>query len=290
LSRLIGAHPRVLALREPLMLRTFAQLRSPSPDTTAGRGDLRGDGRGGVREIWAREPGAYEKRLSGCLKLLSRTFDPQDLAILKATSFVAEIAPALLGRPAAPKALLLGVSPQSYLATIFGGPNSRKEAEVLLPGRAARLQRRAAARGEAASADPQSEGEALALAWACETAALAQAAQVAGTRALSMDFDTFLAAPEAHLSRALGHFDRAADAEEIGRILGGPDISRYSKAPEYAYDASLRRDVLAAARSTHGAEIRRGLAWLERGAARSRPIRDALEYAATAAGRGRPGS
>jgi hypothetical protein len=98
----------------------------------------------------------------------------------------------------------------------------------------------------------------------------------AGGRAVGLDFDAFLAAPEAHLSRALRHFDLAVDARMLGRIVSSPDMRRYSKAPEYAYDAGLRRDVLTAAGNAHGAEIRRGLAWLERAARRCGPIRDAL--------------
>jgi hypothetical protein len=49
---------------------------------------------------------------------------------------------------------------------------------------------------------------------------------------------------------------------EIARILAGPLMRQYSKAPEHAYDAALRREVLAGADLEHGAEIRRGMQWL----------------------------
>ena len=39
-------------------------------------------------------------------------------------------------------------------------------------------------------------------------------------------------------------------------------MRQYSKAPEHAYDAALRNEVLQAAEYEHGAEIRRGMAWL----------------------------
>jgi len=54
-------------------------------------------------------------------------------------------------------------------------------------------------------------------------------------------------------------------------------MGRYSKAPEYPYDAALRREVLAAAAAEHRDEIARGLAWLERMAARLPLARVALE-------------
>jgi hypothetical protein len=45
-------------------------------------------------------------------------------------------------------------------------------------------------------------------------------------------------------------------------MIAAPHLSRYSKAPEHAYDAQLRRDVLDQARHEHADEISRGLAWL----------------------------
>jgi hypothetical protein len=53
-------------------------------------------------------------------------------------------------------------------------------------------------------------------------------------------------------------------------------MRRYSKSPEHAYDAALRRDVLNEARAAHGAEIKRGLAWLDHAAEEFPPVRDAM--------------
>ncbi len=97
LSRLIGAHTCVFSLREPMILRTFARLRDdpvqprawPDLDACIGMG----------------------------LKLLSRTFETPQLAVIKATSFVSEIAAELLARASAPKAVAMFVSPESYIAT-----------------------------------------------------------------------------------------------------------------------------------------------------------------------------
>jgi hypothetical protein len=254
LSRLIGTHPRTFGLREPLILRQFAR-------------------------TWS--GGDFEARMSGCLKLFSRTFDPQQSALLKATSFVSELAPDLLMRASAPKALLMHVSPESYLATILGGPNSRREAISLTPGRLMRLHRRVGR--EVWQLGSLSEGESLALGWACEMSALALAAQLAGNRVMRFDFDKFLADPAPRLLSALRHFEISASAAEVSEILSGPHMRRYSKAPEFAYDAALRREVLNAARAEHAAEIRRGLAWLDRAAREFAPVRAALMFAETTA-------
>ena len=53
-------------------------------------------------------------------------------------------------------------------------------------------------------------------------------------------------------------------------------MTRYAKAPEHAYDADLRAAVLAEARQTAGAEIAKGMAWLERAAAEFPAIAAAL--------------
>jgi hypothetical protein len=238
LSRLLGAHPQVFALREPMVLRTFA---SPPPMFSGGD---------------------FDDRLTGILKLLSRTFDASQISVVKATSFVSELAAGLISRSCALPAVALYVSAESYMATILGGPNSRQEAKILAPSRIERLQRRL---GQEWHSSPLSEGEILALSWACEMSALAEAIATAHERILRVDFDQFLNDPTA-LLEVFRHFGVAVSGGEVHAILAGPDMRRYSKAPQYAYDTALRVAVLNEARTVHAAEIRRGLAWLDRAA------------------------
>lgn len=246
MSRLLGTHPRVFALREPLVLRQLAALREHEG----------------------------EERIAGCLKLLSRTFEPSQRALVKATSFVSEFAARLLARPSAPRALMMYVAPESYLATILGGPNSRQEARLLAPSRLERLHRRI---GENAwPLETMSEGEMLALGWASEMTALTAAVHSAADRLLPVNFDRFLHRPEPHLHAALRHLGIEASTAELGAMIAGPHLRRYSKAPEYAYDAALRLEILSEARIRNAAEIHSGLRWLERGAARFTALRDAL--------------
>lgn len=241
LSRLLGEQPGVLALREPAILRTLAQIRAePALE----------------RRVWGSD--GFERRLSALLKLWSRTFDPGDRAVVKATSFVSELAGELLARPSGPNAILMYVSPESYLATILGGANAPQEARMLAPGRQARLQRRLGVDIAAPGI-----GEMVAMSWACEMTALLEARAVAGERALLLDFDSFLARPADLLAQAVLHLGIPASAQNIRNAIDGPEMRRYSKAPEYAYDAALRRDVLDQARATSGPEIRRGLSWLD---------------------------
>jgi hypothetical protein len=106
--------------------------------------------------------------------------------------------------------------------------------------------------------------------------ALAQAAESSAARLLPVDFDQFLIKPTS-LLEILRHFDIDATAAEAQAILEGPDMRRYSKAPEYAYDAALRLQVLKQARALHAPEIRRGLAWLDDAAKKWPVIGRAIE-------------
>ena len=259
LSRLIGSHPCVFSLREPALLRIFAQL-SDQPEAKP--------------RLW--RGGDFDARLTGCVKLLSRTFEMQQLPLVKATSFVSELAASLMSRASNPKAVMMYVSPESYMATILGGPNSRQEAKMLAPSRLRRLHRRIGT--EAWQLGSLSEGEILGMSWACEMSALAQAANSGDRRVFRVDFDQFLANPAPTLSALLGHFDIETTAGEVRAIVDGPIMRRYSKAPEHDYDAALRRDVLNSARATHGTEIKRGLAWLDHAAEQYAAVRHATRF------------
>jgi hypothetical protein len=258
LARLIGAHTDAFVLREPAILRTFAHLRSAA---AAGESALSEE--------------AMEQRIAGCLKLFSRTFEPTQRALVKATSFVSEMAPALLARPAAAPALMLSVAPETYLATIFGGANSRRECATLLPSRVQRLARRVGI--DVRKLANLREGEAIALTWACEATALAQAARRSGTRVLQIDFQTFLADPQAMLLAALKHLEVPANSSQVETIIAGPLMGRYSKAPEHAYDTAIRAAVLDEARALYGDQIRLGLAWLDDMAAQVPALGEALD-------------
>ncbi|MEA3034482.1 MAG: hypothetical protein QOH04_237 [Sphingomonadales bacterium] len=256
ISRLLGELPQVLALREPQILRDFTACLAEG--------------------FW--EPASIPARLDVLTSLLSRTFRPEQRTMAKATSFVSEIAADLI--PAGSRALLLYASPEHYVGNILGGPNSRQEMAATAAGRLERLHRRT---GESRwSLAGLSEGETIAMAWACEMSSLVQAGQRLGEeRVMWLDFDAFLAEPAAGLGR-LAHFF-GLDVAAAESLAGHPLMGRYSKAPEYEYDSALREEVLAEARREHGGAIADGLRWLERAAGESEAVARCLD-AAEAAG------
>jgi hypothetical protein len=247
IARLLGAHPAYFALREPALLRTF-----PLPLPPAAATDL---------EV--------------LLRLFSRTWHAPQRALIKVTSFASDLAEGVLGSGDSARAVFMFAQPLTYLRTILAGPNSRREAQQLAGLRLARLARRLGAPARA----PRFEGEYLAMSWLCEMTALAQAAAAHPARILWVDFDHFLTDPVASLVRISAALGEPLTPAAAASLVAGPLMRQYSKAPEHAYDAALRRAVLAAAEAEHGTELSRGIAWLTACAEHAPAARAVLELA-----------
>jgi hypothetical protein len=253
ISRLIGAHANFFSLREPALLRAAAE-RSPSGTVAPGA-----------------PPVTPPLRVT--LSLLARTWRASQRAVVKVTSVASELADEILTHSEHPAAVFMFVEPLAYLRGILAGPNSRAESKVLAAARLKRLVRRLAAAEW--HADPKSEGEQVAMSWLCEMLTLHQAALLHPAKVLWVNFDAFLAAPQPSLQAIFHALGAQAAQQEIAALVSGPIMRQYSKAPEHAYDAQLRREVLQSADWDHAAEIRRGLAWLE-GVARQYPLAAAV--------------
>jgi len=270
-SRLVGEVEGLFSVREPAILR--AEALQPARDWTHGAA-VHGAEIQGAGARWPEIHGGTQLR--DTLSLLARTWRPGQRAVVKATSFVSEIAEPILEMDKDAAAILMFTPALAYLLCILGGPNSRVESRALAPVRLARLRRRL---GEGAlGMPPETEGEWIASGWLCEMACLQQAARRFASRILWVDFDEFLAAPGTSLKAMLAALGASVEPDNIDRILAGPLMHRYSKAPEHAYDAALRREVLASSEREHAAEIRRGMAWLTALGARQRVVAEALGH------------
>ena len=236
-SRLLGEIPRVLAVREPRLLRDLALCPAE------------------VRHRYC----------SPVPKLMSRTFADDEIACVKATSFASEIAPELV--PAGQRAVFMYATPANYIGSILAGENSVKELRMLAPSRAQRLQQRVSSLGPA-----RNDAELAAIAWACEMTALEDAAERMPDRFIYWsDFDKMLEDMQTELARIADHFGFAVSAGEIEAIASGPLMARYSKALEYDYSPQLRRELIAEALSANGRAFEGALAML-RSAAEKSPL------------------
>jgi len=243
ISRMLGELDGVFALREPLLLRSFVEMR----------------------------PEVATARIPTLQALLSRTFTASQRALVKATSFTSEIADRVV--PAGSRALLLYADPRRYIESILAGDNSRRELRMLAPSRAQRIASRVPSLATPEAA--RSESRLVAQAWACEITSLERAAAAMPAESvLWVDFDKALANPERMLAVLAEFFGNAAVPDALRTIARGPLLGRYSKALEYEYSPSLRRDLLAQTGREHGAAIREALGWLA-ASARGNPLLEA---------------
>ncbi len=225
LSRLLGEHPALFSVREPTILRRLAM-------------------------------GKFPDRWEVFLGLWSRTFDPQQKAIIKASSFVNAIAEQLLERVDNSRAVLMYVPARTFIAAMLDGATG--DIERLAAERAARLQQ--LVRLPPSLLHGHSAGEQVAMSWLAEMLSLQRTAERFPERTLWLDFDAFLEDTAQHLSRVLRHLGVDDDCH---RLLAANTLERYAKRPEVEYNAAFRQRLLAQAHAKWAAEVARGLAWLE---------------------------
>jgi hypothetical protein len=259
ISRLIQGE-QIFSLREPTPFRVLSQVKAelPAPESLL-------------------TPMEYQRDLDLFLKLWSRTWRPEQLTVVKATSYASECAEDVVGRDGCVAALMLYATPEAYTAGILGGPNSRIEAKILSPGRLRRLHQRLGT--DVWRLHAMSEGERIAMGWACEMMAMLAGSTGHEDKVQWLDFDRFLQAPEQGLGVVFDVFGVQASPTEIQALVNGPIMDQYSKAPEHQYDAALRHDVLEQSRRANSREISDALAWLEASAKEWPEIAEALEIA-----------
>lgn len=234
-ARLLGELPAVLSVREPRALRDI----TTAPDL--------------ARPV---------------ARLMARTLAPNQAALIKATSFVSEIAPVLIEPDG--KALFMIASPRRYIASILAGENSVKELHALANTRALR----AKARGITVPA-PHSNAELAAIAWASSISALEAAALSRPDVAITwVDFDDWLDAVD--LGPIAAALDLEADPARVTELQASHLLTRYSKSTDYEYSPRLRRQLIADATAAHRRDVDRGVALLEKMAAGSPLIATAL--------------
>jgi hypothetical protein len=165
-------------------------------------------------------------------------------------------------------------SPRNYIASILAGENSLQELRVLAGPRAQRLN------GRGIFIPGQDDAGLAAVAWAAEMTTLESAAERMTDRRIAWaDFDRMLRDMEAELQRVAEFFGFSAEADRIRSIATGPLMDRYSKAPEHAYSATLRRDLIAGTLEQFRREIDRALAMLDSAAEKSPLLARALARA-----------
>jgi hypothetical protein len=251
LSRLLEEAGSVLSLREPLPLRMLAQAH---------------DALGRVDSLLSKSE--FEAALATLLRLWSRGYAATQSVIVKATSSAGRVAAPLLGASSSSHAVYMNLRAEPYLATLLAGQNSPIDLRGHGAERMRRLQSRADERLPPLHA--LSLGELAAMSWLCESCTQRETADRFPERVMTLDFDDFLADVGNAMARLLSHFALPHDERMLSALAASSALTRYSKAPEYAYSPAIRAEILRDSRRDHREEIRKGMAWLEQ-RARSDP-------------------
>ncbi|HUH95605.1 MAG TPA: hypothetical protein VL742_21000 [Casimicrobiaceae bacterium] len=244
-SRLLDETGEVLSLREPLPLRTLAEAHDALArvDSLLSHAD-------------------FASMLAVLLRLWGRGYDGTSSVVVKATSSVGRIASALLRLDERSRAIYISLPPEPYLAALLAGANSGVDLRGHGPERMRRLQSRLSV--PLPPLHKLSAGEMAAMSWLAESWSRYEALTQCSSRIAGVDFDQFLADVEPGIGRILEHFGLPHGAALLSNLGRSPVLTRYSKAPEYAYTPALRAEVLRESRRINGEEIRRGMRWLER--------------------------
>lgn len=240
-SRLLADGHGLLPLREPLLLRTLADVavRHDRPDCP-----------------WS--PDRFEQRMADCRRWLLRRGSNGASPMVKATSFATSIANHLIGDDG--RGLFLFASLRNYLGTILAGEASRTETLTLAPQRMVRLHRMVDGFDAPLwTLDPVTR---VAAAWLCEIVT-AGATMAAGRAVLWMDFDRFLADPLPRLAAVQQHYGLPVDESHNRVLLDGPVMRTYSKAPDHDYSPQLRNELIGEALNRHADAVNVAERWLE---------------------------
>jgi len=248
LSRLIEDGGGTLHIREPLPLRTLAEMS---------------DQLGEAESLWSEAE--FDLALAAQLKLWSRGYPGIRACVVKATSTAARLGVRLLGAVPSARAVYLNLAAEPYLAALLAGENSPLDLRGHAVERAHRLKRLLAA--PPPPLHTLSLGELAAMAWLTERWTQKRTLEAHGERVLSLDFDELLADIAGTVARAAQHLRLDLAPAYLAALPKHPLLARYAKATEHAYSPALRAEILAQSRARNAGEIRRGLAWLERVAA-----------------------
>ncbi len=244
ISRLLDESRVVLSLREPLPMRTLAEAQ----DVVGSHESLLG-------------PAQFELLADLVLGLWRRGYGSTQCVVVKATSNAARAAPTLLRRDDASRAIYLSLRAEPYLAALLAGANSWQDLRGHGVERIRRLSSLVAA--PITPLHAMSLGELAAMSWLAESLTRMQVVERFGTRALALDFDSFLADVTGVMGRIFAHFGITMDQALLERIGASPVLRRYSKAPEHEFDPALRAGILRDSRRENRDEIARGMKWLE---------------------------
>ncbi len=237
-SRLLAELPGCLPVREPLVPITLA----------AERREL-------DRPVSRLDQAAWDKLFDATLRLLSRSYRPQERAVIKFTSTCGNLASPILQRSPESKALLLHTDLETWLTVMLRDEDVRQNGRFYaqdwlkdLHAFAGRRDIRLASLGDS---------QQFAVNWLTAMLHFERTAQQYPAQARRLDFEPFLTDAATGLKDAGDFF--GLDTGRVAEIAAGPLMKSYAKNPARPFDREARDQELKQTRQRAGAEIRTGM-------------------------------
>ncbi len=257
LSRLLEQFGNVLALREPMVLRTLATTRREL-ETPLGR----------------LSPNDWSDLLLSVTRLLGRPFSSDQRVLIKATSNCNNLIEPLLSMPGNARAVLLHVPLESYLATMLKGSGGGVDA---LHGAPARLQYLHSRLGDdQLRLHQMNHAEILAMGWLAELSRFQQIESrfSATEQIMRSNFESLLSGPEQHTAAIARHLSLPPKLGDNAPLLDSEVMKTYSKSPDHAYSPADRDHDLNLSRRKFSAQIAEGMHWAEQQIHRNPALHD----------------
>lgn len=247
ISRLLGCFEGVLALREPVPLISLAE-------------NYRKIGEPPLRV----NANQYSILESFVVHLVTRTFNEQQTALIKPTSYCYNIADRLMNYNKGSKSVMLYINLETYLATMLRA--SQRKAEALNAAQNCLSDLKNISCIDYPVIENLPVEKTIALNWIAHMTWLIRLTQNKSFngRIGLVNFDDFLSNPAESLQSICTLFDIQANAGEIKTVINGPIMQSYSKKPEIDYNSDTRRRELAQYRQIYSREISSTLAWAEK--------------------------
>lgn len=239
LTRLLGELDELLPLSEPLPLRALAGVTRQLDDPLALLG-----------------PEDCKRLEHAALRILSRSFRPDQRALVKATSDCCNLMGRVLRAQPEARAIWLDVDLETFLAGMLRNDLRRSETRDHGQSRLRDL--------HDLTGDRSIHFHELDIARLTAVSWLANQGHwlVDGkpsSRVLRVHFHDLLESPEETLRRILGHLDLAAGPERVERLANSQWYKRYSKDSATAFGIEERFAQLKVSREENAAEIQEGL-------------------------------
>jgi hypothetical protein len=243
LARYLEVLPSCFVLKEPQTLTQLAALEAFMRNTAT----------------VVHDPSDLGRMLELCMMLLGRTYNAEEVVIIKTSDACNAFAKTLLGRDFRSRAIFVTTSLTEFLLSVLKSPERRR----WLRARLIAAVRDAAAIPKLRGFVPSRMSDAIggAYLWLLNQELRMRLCDGAGERVLVATADQISDTPELAVCAATEHLILPHSCTSIKEILSGPASMQYSKDQSKSYSAELRRRELAALGKQFGAEVATGIEW-----------------------------